>query len=62
MDEGASLRLSIRAAPVQSQVRSCGIWTKWYWGGFFPRTSVSPANSHSSNCSTFINHPVIGAV
>jgi hypothetical protein len=27
-------------------------WTKWRWGRFSPNTSVSPANLHSSNCST----------
>jgi hypothetical protein len=29
-------------------------WTKWYWGRFSPSTSVSPANPHSSDYSTFI--------
>jgi hypothetical protein len=29
-------------------------WTKWHWGSFSPSTSVSPANSHSTDCSTFI--------
>jgi hypothetical protein len=27
-------------------------WTKWHWGRFSPSTSVSPANLHSTNCST----------
>jgi hypothetical protein len=27
-------------------------WTKWQWGRFYPSTSVSPANLHSTNCST----------
>jgi hypothetical protein len=27
-------------------------WTKWRWGRFSPSTSVSPANLHSTNCST----------
>jgi hypothetical protein len=27
-------------------------WTKWRWGWFSPSTSVSPANLHSTNCST----------
>jgi hypothetical protein len=26
--------------------------TKWRWGRFSPSTSVSPANLHSTNCST----------
>jgi hypothetical protein len=29
-------------------------WTKWHWGKFSPSTSVSPANSHSTDCATFI--------
>jgi hypothetical protein len=29
-------------------------WTKWRWGGFSPSTLVSPANSHSTDCSTLI--------
>jgi hypothetical protein len=35
------------------------LWlTKWHWGRFSPNTSVSPANSHSTNCSTLIiYHP-----
>jgi hypothetical protein len=33
-------------------------WTKWYWGRFPPSTSVSPANSHSTDCSKLvIYHP-----
>jgi hypothetical protein len=32
--------------------------TKWNWSRFSPNTSVSPANSHSTDCSTFIMfHP-----
>jgi hypothetical protein len=29
-------------------------WKKWHWGRFSPSTLFSPANSHSSDCSTFI--------
>jgi hypothetical protein len=29
---------------------------KWHWGRFSPSTSVSPANSHSTECSIFIYH------
>jgi hypothetical protein len=29
-------------------------WTKWHWSRFSPSTSVSPANSHSTDCSTLI--------
>jgi hypothetical protein len=48
------------ASRVRTQVRSCGIlwWTKWHWGRFSPSTSVSPADSRSTDCSTFIMyHP-----
>jgi hypothetical protein len=34
-------------------------WTKWDWGRLSASTMVSPANSQSTNCSTFINHPII---
>jgi hypothetical protein len=45
-------------------------WTKWRWGRFSPSTSVSPANFHSTNCSTFTliyhlglyNRPEVAAV
>jgi hypothetical protein len=40
------------AARVWAQVRSCWICGKWRWGRFSPSTSVSPANLHSTNCST----------
>jgi hypothetical protein len=29
-------------------------WTKWRCDRFSPSTSVSPANLHSTNCSTII--------
>jgi hypothetical protein len=29
-------------------------WTKWHRGRFSPSTLVSPANLHSTNCSTII--------
>jgi hypothetical protein len=29
-------------------------WTNWHWGKFSPSTSVSPANSHATDFSTFI--------
>jgi hypothetical protein len=34
-------------------------WTKWHWGKFSSSTSVSPANSYSTDYSIFIivNHP-----
>jgi hypothetical protein len=35
-------------------------WTKWHWGRFSPGTSVSPVNSHYTNCAKFIiYHPVL---
>jgi hypothetical protein len=36
--------------------------TKWHWGSFSPSTSVSTANSHSTNCSNFINQPITNAI
>jgi hypothetical protein len=39
------------------------MWDKWWikrhWSGSSSGISVFPANSHSTSCSTFINHPVI---
>jgi hypothetical protein len=42
---------------------------KWRWGRFYPSTSVSLANLHSTNCSTinviiwgWYNTPVVAAV
>jgi hypothetical protein len=35
-------------------------WTKWHWGGFSPRPSVSPVSSHSTKCSLLINLPGAG--
>jgi hypothetical protein len=34
-------------------------WTMWHWGRFSPSTSVSPVNSHSTDCTThiIIYHP-----
>jgi hypothetical protein len=29
-------------------------WKKWYWARFSLSTSVSPANSHSTDCPTLI--------
>jgi hypothetical protein len=29
-------------------------WTKWHWDRFSPSTSVSPVNSHSTDCSATI--------
>jgi hypothetical protein len=38
-------------------------WTKLNWGRFSASTSVSPANSHSTGCSTFIIcHPEAGTI
>jgi hypothetical protein len=46
-----SHRFPTAAAQVWFQV----MWeTKWYWGRFSPSTSVSPANSHSTDYSTLI--------
>jgi hypothetical protein len=32
------------------------------FGRFSPSTSVSPANSHVSICSLFLNHPIINTI
>jgi hypothetical protein len=56
--EAVSRRLPTAAALLRSQVR-WDLWcTKWHWGRFSPSTSVSPANSHSTDRSTLIiYHP-----
>jgi hypothetical protein len=52
--QAVSRRLPTAAARVRSQVMWDLWWTKWHWG-----TSVSPANSYSTDYSTliFIYHP-----
>jgi hypothetical protein len=41
----------------------CDLWcTVWYWGRFSPSTSVSPANSHSTNCSALMNNYINDAM
>jgi hypothetical protein len=57
MAQAVSCRLLIVAARIRSQVRLCEIFVGQN-GRFFPSSSVSPANSHSNNCSMFINHPI----
>jgi hypothetical protein len=49
-------RLPTAATRVRAQVRSCGICGGRSGTGadFFPSTSVSPANSYSTDCSTII--------
>jgi hypothetical protein len=40
-------------------------WTKWHWERFLTSTSVSPANSHSTHCPTWIviYHPeLVGTI
>jgi hypothetical protein len=34
-------------------------WATLHWDRFTQNISVSPVKSHSTNCSTFINHPII---
>jgi hypothetical protein len=57
--KAVSRRLLTTAARVRAQVMWNFWWTKWYWVRFSPRTSVSPVNSHSTDCSTLviIYHP-----
>jgi hypothetical protein len=40
--------------PIPDQVMWDLWWTKWHRGRFSPSTSVSPDNSHSTDCSTLI--------
>jgi hypothetical protein len=52
--QAVSRRLPNAAARVRAQVM-WDLWrTNWHWGKFSPSTSVSPANSHSTDCSTLI--------
>jgi hypothetical protein len=62
--QAVSRRLSIAAARIRVLVTSCGICggTKWHWGRFSPSTSVSPANLHSTSCSTVIIIYYLGLV
>jgi hypothetical protein len=52
--QAVSCRLPTAATRVRAQVTWDLWWTKWHWGRFSPSTSVSPANFHSTDCSTFI--------
>jgi hypothetical protein len=52
--QAVSRRLPTAAARVRAQVIWELWWTKWHWDRFSPSTSVSPVNSHSTVCSTFI--------
>jgi hypothetical protein len=47
---GLTAHVPNAAARVQARVW----WTKWHWGRFSPSTSVSPANSHSTDFPTII--------
>jgi hypothetical protein len=52
-------RLSTTAARLLSQVRSCWMCrTKWHWDRFSSYIYISLGNSHSTDCSTAINHPI----
>jgi hypothetical protein len=52
--QAVNRRLPTAAARVRAQVMSDLRWRKWRCGRFSPSTSVSPANSHSTNCAAFI--------
>jgi hypothetical protein len=53
-------RLRTTAARLPSQVRSCRMCqTRWHWHRFSSCIYISLGNSHSTNCSTFINRPII---
>jgi hypothetical protein len=50
--------LPTAAARVRAKVIWDLSWAKWHWGRFHPSTSVSSANSHSTDWSTLIiYHP-----
>jgi hypothetical protein len=56
--QAVSRRLPTAVVRVGAQMRWDLWWTKWFWDKFSPSTSVSPANSNSTDCSTFIiYHP-----
>jgi hypothetical protein len=56
--QAVSHRVPTVAARVRAQVIWDLWWTKWHWGKFSLCTSVSPANSHFTDCSTLIiYHP-----
>jgi hypothetical protein len=58
--QAVSRRLPTAAARVRSKVMWDLWWTKWHWGRFSPSTSVSPANSPSTDYSTLIiYHPAL---
>jgi hypothetical protein len=49
------------AGSMQGQVMQ-DLWCKmWHGSRFYPSTLLSPANSRSTNRSTFINYPVTSA-
>jgi hypothetical protein len=50
------LRRVIKFHWTRSHVMWDLLWTKWHWGMSSPRTSVSPAHSHSTKCSLLIYH------
>jgi hypothetical protein len=52
----------VAAVRVRPQAMYDMSWTKCHWGRFSPSTSVSPANSYSTNCTADINHPTIDVI
>jgi hypothetical protein len=61
--QAVSRRLPTAVARFRSRVVMWDLWwTKWHWDRFTPSTSVSPAKSHSTDCSTlgWYNRPVSG--
>jgi hypothetical protein len=53
--QAVNRQLAIAAAQVRARVKSWDLWwTEWRWGRFSPTTSISPANSHSTDCSIVI--------
>jgi hypothetical protein len=58
-----SRRPPTAATPLRSRLGYVGFMVdKVVLSRFSPRTTVSLANSHSNNCSLFINHLAIEAI
>jgi hypothetical protein len=59
--QAISQRVLISKARVGAQARLRGFFVdKGHWGRLSPSTAVTPANSHSTDCSILITyHPVL---
>jgi hypothetical protein len=61
---GSQSPASLHCGPgsISDQIMWVLWWTERHWGRFSPSTSLSPANSHSTECSTFVNDLIISAM